>query len=358
MVSLSIVDGKNRVLGHFGNLSDIISNMKDVDYGYPEGGTAVVSRRILLGGENLLEISAPFPLGQDFSGVARVSLKRDRAEEILRKERRRVINSVVFMAAMTLLSMWLIYLNQRRHLLKMQEMERRLHHAERLSALGRMAAGVAHEIRNPLNAISMASQRLGGSYAQRPQGNSDQLDQLSGVIRAEIKRLNGIIEEFLSFSKTRSLKFERHDLVALIGEIVLLMREETESTGILFKTDWKDSPLFISMDFDKLKQAFYNIIKNAMESVSGKAVINISVREKERKWAVAMISDTGPGMPPEETEQIFNPDYTTKEKGLGLGLPIAYEIIQGHGGEIRIQSEVGIGTTFEVLLPVGLEAGS
>jgi signal transduction histidine kinase len=106
------------------------------------------------------------------------------------------------------------------------------------------------------------------------------------------------------------------------------------------------------MDVDKLQQALINIIKNAMESIAGEGAVDIVVERQAGERAVIRISDTGSGLAPEEVEKIFNPDYTTKEKGLGLGLTIAHEIIRGHGGTIRVRSNVGRGTTFEIVLPI------
>jgi len=255
--------------------------------------------------------------------------------------------STAFLVVIAILSMWFLYRNQKKHLNKMQEMERQLHQAERLSAMGRLAAGVAHEIRNPLNAISMASQRL----------KKDNLDRLTAVMRDEIRRLNRIIEDFINFAKTRKMEFSHHNIMDLLQEIVLLTEEELESKGVMIKIHGNVSPLIISMDFDKLKQAVFNIFKNAMESISNGGSIDLSVEPKGKNWISIKISDTGSGLTPEEIERIFNPDYTTKDKGLGLGLTLAHEIIKGHGGDIEVQSQPGQGTTFEILLPKNIKTG-
>jgi len=105
------------------------------------------------------------------------------------------------------------------------------------------------------------------------------------------------------------------------------------------------------MVVDKLEQAIFNFVKNAMESISGEGTIMISVDPGGKDRISIKISDNGCGMTSEEVERIFNPEYTTKEKGLGLGLPLAHEIIRGHGGEIRVLSQQGSGTTFEIILP-------
>jgi signal transduction histidine kinase len=307
------------------------------------GDTAgVMSRKIILGGEHVLEIEVPVSFSTGFAGVARLGLSRERIDQILKKEQNRVFVYMAFLVVITFLAMWLLYKNQNRHLARMQEIERQLHQAEKLSALGRLAAGVAHEIRNPLNAISMASQRL-----QR-----DNLNQLTEVMRDEIRRLNQIIEDFLAFSKSRKLEFRRHDLIELIKQIVLLISGEAESKGVKVLTRLGNSPLMISMDLDKLKQALINVVKNAMESIFDEGLVTVSVEAEGKRWVSVRVSDTGSGLNPDEIEHIFDLDYTTKEKGLGLGLPLAHEIIRGHGGEIQVQSQKGSGTTFEILLPM------
>ena len=336
-----VTDERDNILGQVGKL---LKDQKESPQivAISKGTHGVTSKKIVLGGKNLLEIATPIRFGSGVTGMARLSLKIDRVDRILKKESSRIFVTTAFLVVIAILSMWFLYRNQKRHLNKMQEMERQLHQAERLSAMGRLAAGVAHEIRNPLNAISMASQRL----------EKNNIDRLSAVMRDEIRRLNRIIEDFISFAKTRKMEFSHHNIMGLLQEIVLLTEEELESKGVMIKIHRNDSPLIISMDFDKLKQAIFNIFKNAMESISNEGSIDLSAEPKGKDWISIKISDTGSGLSPEEIEKIFNPDYTTKEKGLGLGLTLAHEIIKGHGGDIQVRSRPGQGTTFEILLPM------
>jgi signal transduction histidine kinase len=341
-----VTDERDNILGQVGKpLKDQKESPQTA--ALSEGTGSVKSKKIMLGGKNLLEIAAPIRLGNGVAGMARLSLTIDSVDKILKKESGRIFVSTAFLVVIAILSMWFLYRNQKRHLNKMQEMERQLHQAERLSAMGRLAAGVAHEIRNPLNAISMASQRL----------ERDNIDRLTAVIRGEIRRLNRIIEDFISFAKTRKMEFSHHDIMDLLQEIVLLTEEELESEGVMIKILRNDSPLMISMDFDKLKQAIFNILRNAMESISNGGSIELSAEPKGKNWISIKISDTGSGLTPEEIEKIFNPDYTTKDKGLGLGLTLAHEIIKGHGGDIQVRSQPGQGTTFEILLPKDTKTG-
>ncbi len=129
------------------------------------------------------------------------------------------------------------------------------------------------------------------------------------------------------------------------------MSEEAKSRSITIETAWHLNPAVIPMDINKLQQAFLNFIKNAMESIVDQGKISITVEKESKNYVLVSITDTGCGMTAEEIEKIFNPEYTTKEKGLGLGIPLAMEIIRGHGGDVRVISRKGFGTTFEIILP-------
>ncbi len=315
------------------------------------GQMSSASHKVALGNQNILEIFAPFYLDGGVAGIARLGLKRDRTSEILKQNRSRIFISMALVVLVGVLSMWFLYQNQNKHLARMEDAARRLRQAERLSALGQLGAGVAHEIRNPLNAIGMASQRLQAEYLPADTKEREEFSRLTGIVRDEVRRLNGIIEEFLTFSRSRRLKLRRSSITELLQKVVDIMKEEAESRQITINTRWGKSPAMVRMDADKVQQALLNIIKNAMESTSGAGKITVSVEPREKDQVIVNITDTGSGIAPEEIDRIFDPGYTTKEKGLGLGLPLAYEIIRAHGGEVRIQSNKGSGTTFEITLP-------
>jgi len=317
------------------------------------GTKKFASRKVLSHDKKILEIVAPIYLFEKVAGVVRLGLDREGTDEILAENRRNIIIFMASVILITLLSMWILYRNQNRHLAGIVEMERHLEKAQRLSALGQLAAGVAHEIRNPLNAISMASQRLKREFMPADDDKIKEFQVLAGVIRDEIRRLDGIIEEFLTFSKSRRLELHDYPVAEVLQKIVNLIREEATQKGIAIETRYNNEPAIIPMDVDKLQQAILNFVKNAMESISAAGNIILSVDAGGRDRVSIKISDNGCGMTSEEIERIFNPEYTTKEKGLGLGLPLAHEIIRGHGGEIRVVSQQGVGTTFEIMLPAG-----
>ncbi|MBW2599367.1 MAG: GHKL domain-containing protein [Deltaproteobacteria bacterium] len=350
---LVVINKSGRVLGQVGNVQEKFKNVDTIALDVLKGKIEKASRKVTFGASELLEITVPVRLDEKIVGFARLGLNRESSDRILKENRNRMIVSMIFIMAIGILSMFALYRSQKRYSLRMEEMGRRLHQAEKLSALGQLAAGVAHEIRNPLNAISMASQRIRREYPPDEEKKKRGFQHITGIISGEIKRLNRIVEEFVIFSRNRRLEFSDHSITYVLERIVGLIREEADLKDIAIKTVWKDdSPLIIPMDVDKLRQAFYNILKNAMEATSGRGTITISVEPSGKDMISIKISDTGCGLTPDEIDHIFNPEYTTKEKGLGLGLSLVHEIIRGHGGEIHVESKVGSGTTFNILLPV------
>ncbi|MCU0531598.1 MAG: ATP-binding protein [Syntrophales bacterium] len=350
VVFVTVLDGWGAVLGARGE-QPASQEMTTQEKELLSGAVAVTARGVKLGEKELLMVMAPLSLEGRPAGVVRVGFERDRMDQILERNRHFLFLSMGFIVLAGLFSLWFVFQNQKRHLARIEEMRKRLEQSERLSSLGQLAAGVAHEIRNPLNAISMASQRLQREYMPCEQDKGADFGRLTGVIRDEIRRLNVIIEDFLTFSRSRRLELREFSLTEVIQKLARLMGEEARVRGIALTVRPEQDSLMVPMDVDKLQQALINIVKNAMESIDGTGSIGIAMEKQPGDRAVVRITDTGSGLAPGEVEKIFDPDYTTKEKGLGLGLPIAYEIIRGHGGTIRVQSSPGQGTTFEIELP-------
>ncbi len=352
IIYMQIINEQNKLLSSVGQSAP---NLNKNDFNFPgilSGKVKIASRKVNYDNIKILDVAAPLLLDKKIVGIVRIGLDRRSMDKSLIENRQNIFVFMFFIVIIALLSMWLLYHDQNRHMAGIVEMERQLEKAERLSSLGQLAAGVAHEIRNPLNAISMAAQRLKKDFVpSNPQKETD-FQNLSSVIKDEIKRLNGIIEEFLNFSKSRRLEFSRFSITEILQKIVNLMQEEASARGVKIETTWRYAPV-ITMDVNKLQQAFINLIKNAMESImEAEGKIYITVEKESKNHIVVKISDTGCGMTSEEIEKIFSPEYTTKEKGVGLGVPLAFEIIRGHGGDIKVISRKGKGTTFEVILPV------
>lgn len=355
---LQVFNDQKILLGNIGELPD---DLRDRNLNYQEmmkEKKRILSRKFDGREGKILDIAAPFILENPYmpnkkiAGLVRIGLDRGSMDQIIAENRRNIFIFMLLVVGIALLSMWLLFHDQNRHLAGIIDMERRLEKAERLSSLVQLAAGVAHEIRNPLNAISMATQRLKRDYVPPDEAKAQEFKNLSTVIRDEIRRLNAIIEEFLSFSKSRRLELSNFSVTEVLQKIVSLISEEAKSKGITLETKWRLSPAVIPMDMNKLQQAFLNFIKNAMESITGQGTITIAVDKENKNYLLVSITDTGCGMTAEEIEKIFSPEYTTKEKGLGLGIPLATEIVRGHGGDVRVISRRGAGTTFEIILPL------
>jgi signal transduction histidine kinase len=270
---------------------------------------------------------------------------------VLRQVRKNVFLSVFFFLILGISAITLIWVNQNRHLKKMKEMEDRIQLAERISSLGHLAAGVAHEIRNPLNAIGMGLQRLKREFLPPDESKREEYISFTELILKEIRRVNSIIEQFLTLSRPFQLNLKESSLQDLLNRLVTLFQEEASSLGIRLQSEIPlDLPL-LAIDPEKLTQALINIMKNGLQAMGLGGILRVEARSLKDRVEVT-ISDSGSGISPEQMEKIFNYYYTTKEKGVGLGLPISHRIIEAHGGQLKMESRVGVGTKVTVTLPV------
>jgi signal transduction histidine kinase len=192
---LILADSQGRIIARFG---EMLPYSVDEIIGAPIDGRKV--RRFSRGTGNVLEVAEPIRLREELAGVARVGLDTQGVDELLGENRRHIFLSMGLMIGMGLLAMWFLYTNQNRHLRRIQNLRNRLHQTERLSSMGQLAAGVAHEIRNPLNAVSLAVQRIQREYAP-PVENRNEFDDLIRTVRQEIRRLDVTIEDFLSLAR-------------------------------------------------------------------------------------------------------------------------------------------------------------
>jgi signal transduction histidine kinase len=230
-------------------------------------------------------------------------------------------------------------------------MEDRIQLAERLSSLGHLAAGVAHEIRNPLNAMSMGLQRLKREFLPQEEPKREEYLSFMELILKEIRRVNEIIEQFLTLSRPFQLNLKKSSLSDLLNHLIALFQEEASSQRIIFQLELNSYLPSIKMDDEKLTQAFINIMKNGMQAMENGGTFRIETHLVKDHVEV-IFSDTGSGIPPDQIEKIFNYYYTTKEKGVGLGLPIAHRIIEAHSGQMKVESQVEYGTKVTVKLPI------
>ena len=226
-----------------------------------------------------------------------------------------------------------------------RELETQLNQAERLAALGEMVAAVSHEIKNPLGIIRSTSELLGGMP-----GADDAQKRLSQVITEESTRLNRIVTEFLDFARPQVPNFERCDLKEILEKNLLFLGPELEKRKIEVHHNLDGKSLLLMADHGLLYRAFLNVLINASQAIQELGSIDVTVREMPGHYLVD-IEDSGLGISLENLKRIFNPFFTTKEKGSGLGLSIVRKIIEAHHGSIRIESSEGKGTKVEISLP-------
>ena len=285
------------------------------------------------------------------AGLIRVGFSSKEIYPVLSQIKKNVALSILFFLFLGITAVTLIWVNQNRHVKRMKELEDRVRLTERLSSLGHLAAGVAHEIRNPLNAIGMGIQRLRREFVPQETSKREEYLSFTEVIHKEVRRVNGIIEQFLSLSRPFQLDLRLSSLQELLRNLVILFQEEAAARDIRVQTEWHSDLPLLKIDSGKLTQAFVNIMKNGMEAMEKGGVLRIEAHSFKDRVEVA-VSDSGSGIPEDQIGKIFNYYYTTKEKGAGLGLPIAHQIIEAHSGRLKVESRVGSGTKLTVTLPV------
>jgi two-component system sporulation sensor kinase A len=226
---------------------------------------------------------------------------------------------------------------------KKQETDGLLQKSEKLALVGQMAAGIAHEIRNPLTSIKGFIQLFKSKYT------SD--EEYFNLVLSELERINLIIGEFLILAKPTAVVFKNKEIKSLIKDVVTLINTQAHMNNVQIFVEFEPDVPMIMCEENQLKQVFINILKNAIEAMPNGGVINLKVRVKEKGKVSICFVDQGLGIPEDRIPKIGEPFYTTKEKGTGLGLMTSYKIIENHEGELKISSIVNKGTTVEVILP-------
>jgi signal transduction histidine kinase len=207
---------------------------------------------------------------------------------------------------------------------------------------------MAHEIRNPLNAISISIQRLKREFTP---GNDkiDEYGKFIDIMRGELGRVDRIVEEFLLSTKSR-VPFSPENLREVMEDVVTMLYEKAAIKGATLSNNI-EKDVMVECQTERLKQAFYNLLLNGIESITGKGAVEVTSVLKGPQVHISIV-DNGSGITEEHIHSIFDYYYTTKDKGMGLGLPISYMIVKDHGGDIKVTSEKGKGTKFVVSLPL------
>ncbi|MGE7184274.1 PAS domain S-box protein [Peribacillus sp. NPDC006672] len=237
------------------------------------------------------------------------------------------------------------FLALRHDITERKQSEEMLHRQDKLAAVGQLAAGVAHEIRNPLTSMKGYTE-----FLQLDETDENKQEYLE-IIMDEINRVNEIVEEFLQLAKPQSLILETKNIIPIIQNVLSLTEFDARKKKVTLVWDCFHEKILVQCDENRLKQVILNFIKNGMEAMPDGGVIKVITKLKEDKVHIS-ITDTGIGMPPEQLKRLGEPFFTTKKSGNGLGLMISFKIIESHLGNVFVESEVNRGTAFNIVLPM------
>lgn len=236
------------------------------------------------------------------------------------------------------------YLAIRNDITERKKTEEILHRQDKLAAVGQLAAGVAHEIRNPLTSIKGYAE-----FLQLDEKNPERLEFLD-IILDEIERVNSIVEEFMVLAKPKEANLAEKNIVPIIKDVLLLLEFEARKKHVRLNFESCNDIIQVECDEDRLKQVFLNLVKNGIEAMPNGGDLRVCTNINKKNVEISF-QDTGVGIPEEKLKKIGEPFYTTKENGNGLGLMVSFKIIESHNGKVYIESEVNKGTTFNIVLP-------
>ncbi len=229
---------------------------------------------------------------------------------------------------------------ERQQRLKLTEAERSLERSGRLASLGQLAAGLAHEIRNPVSVIQGSAELLQKQVEGDAKGR-----ELTGMMISEAKRLNATVTQVLDFAKPQAPSLERCDLRAPVERSIALVADRAKRSGVALSFEPPPQPVWAQADAGQVQQAVLNLCLNALDASTTGGSLTVWVRPSA-SGAEIEVRDSGKGMSPQERERIFDPFFTTRADGTGLGLSIVHRIVEGHGGRVNVTSTAGAGSTF------------
>lgn len=250
--------------------------------------------------------------------------------------------------AVVLIIQYIIEMETKKNtLIEEKKREEIRHQEEKVKLISEMAAGLAHEIRNPLTIIQ--------GFLQHSKGANYNIEPWYDIIFSEVNRMNKLTVEFLQFSKPDVSQYQAYSIHDCLNRVITLTQSEARSLGHQIVYTEYNPDLLVKMDFNKMEQVFINLINNAIQSMveSGKITIRLF---RVGKLAVCEVRDTGVGIKDTDLKKIFNPFFTTKTEGTGLGLPICQKIVQDHGGTIEVSSTPYNGSIFTIWLPLDADA--
>jgi signal transduction histidine kinase len=301
------------------------------------------------GGKRYLDVVKPVALDESNLGFLRIGLGVGSMEIAWYNSLRAIVILGVTIVAAGILGMAAIFHNQHLHLQEVKALEIEVLHRERLSALGNLAAAVAHEVRNPLNAISMGLQRLKIEF--QPSQDGDEYSRLTQLMLGEVHRLNSIVEQFLSLARPLEIKPEELRLQDILKELAALEEGNAKQWKVQIRVVASADLPPLKADREYLRQSLLNLILNGLQAMPEGGTLTLEAKTSNSNFLIA-VTDTGTGIAPENLSRIFEPYFTTKAQGSGLGLAISRWIIEAHGGTITAANESGGGCRVEITLPL------
>jgi two-component system, sporulation sensor kinase E len=223
--------------------------------------------------------------------------------------------------------------------------------SEKINALTQLAAGVAHELGNPLNSLHIHFQLLERDIQKLAKGKGKKIQESLHVVRSEIERLDTIIDQFLKAVRSEPLERQPERINRLLEESIEFLQPEIRDRDLLVELELAEGMAPVALDAGRIKQAFYNLIKNAVQASRTGGILRITTEQNDL-WQIITFEDNGSGVAPENVTRIFDPYFTTKKSGSGLGLLIVRRIVREHGGELSMESHEGKGTTVRIFLPL------
>jgi len=324
--SLSIYGG-HRIL-----LEKVVKPIKDLAVTTIEFAEGRLDKRVSTDSES--------EIGQLYNSFNRMAEKLQENDEILRKFNEALERKVRERTSA------LQYAND-----QLQKTQMALIRTEKIAAVGQIAAGVTHEVKNPLNSLSISAQMLLKELEDKFGQNSSAYES-AALIRHEINRINNILEEFVKFAKFPEPQFHTNSINSVISEVTALISSSVKDKDVKIEMSLQDDIPEFKFDARQFKEVLINLMQNAIKSLNNNDR-NLKIKSAtSAENVIITVKDTGEGIPEKYIDKIFTPFFSTKEEGLGLGLPIVQRIIESHGGKIECTSTVGEGTIFEICLPM------
>lgn len=294
------------------------------------------------------EFVKPIAVNNSALGFLEIGLSLKPMEAAWQRSLRSILAFGLAILAVGILGMATIFYNQHSHLQRIRSLEAEISRQERFSELGNLAATVAHEIRNPLNSVSMGLQRLKAEFS--PTRDQDQYSHFLELMQEEVRRLNSIVEQFLSLARPLDLNPEELRLGEMLTELSTFVGGDPKQSKIRFRVVAPADLPPVRADRNAVKQLLLNLVLNGLQAMPEGGTLTLEADAKDHHLLLT-VTDTGTGMAAEVLPKIFEPYFTTKAQGSGLGLAIARRIAEAHGGKIAVESAPGQGSRFQITLP-------